>query len=413
LSRRRLRGWLLLLLLPLAGVSSWLVIAERQPLVSRSEGIAASSIADARRLLASNHPSRQQRGDARTALIPAALVDTAINHFASRSLGGRGAFVIVGRSGELRLSIPLHSLPDTRYLNLSAVIAGADGYPRIAAASLADLPLPGWLAEAAVAAMIRAAGLAEQWRVAERSIRRVDFDAGAGHVVVDYVWQPELLEQVRSLAITPEDAVNLRSAQTALAGLLDHRAGAVPVPLAQVLTPLLRCCSEPSPRCGRAALLVLAAHVSGNSLSQLLPEARSWPRPRRVKLSLHGRHDSAQHFVVSAAFAAWAGEPAADAVGLDKEMRDARSGSGFSFADLAADRAGIRFGELVVARSPRLQAALQRPLSDGDLAPSLAGLPEGLSAAEFERRFVAPESASYRQMTAEIERRLSAMSLYR
>ena len=413
MNRRRVRGWLLLLLLPLAVLSSWLLIAERQPLVSRSESIAASSIADARQLLASHHPSRLQRGEERTALIPAGLIDTATNHFASRSLGGRGAFVVADGCGELRLSVPLHALSGTRYLNLSAVVAAADGRPRIAAASLAALPVPAWLAEVIAGTVIRVAGMAEQWQAAERAIRRVDFDAGSGNVVVHYVWQPELLEQARSLAITPADTASLRTAQTALAGLLDHRAGAASVPLAQVLTPLLRSCIDRSPRCGRAALLVLAAHVSGNSLGQVLPDARRWPRPRRVKLSLHGRHDSAQHFVVSAALAAWAGEPAANAIGLDKEMRDARGGSGFSFADLAADRAGSRFGELVAAGSPRLQVALQQPLSDGDLAPSLTGLPEGLSAAELERRFAAPDSVNYRQMTAEIERRLGAMSLYR
>ncbi|MCM8612142.1 hypothetical protein [Accumulibacter sp.] len=406
-----MRAWPFLLLPPLLAASLLPVLTERQPLVSRSDGIAASSIVEVRRLLANHDSGRLQDGDERTAIIPAGLLDTAIDHFASRTLGARAAFVIIGRSGELRLSIPLRGLPARRYLNLSAVIAAADGHPRIDSASLGALPLPGWLAEAAAGTAIRAAGLAGQWQVAARAVRRVDFDAAASHVVLNYVWQPELLEQLRPLAVTPADMANLRNAQAALAGLLDHRAGVVP--LGQVLTPLLACCGEASAGHGRAALLVLAAHVSGNSLSRLLPEARSWARPRRVKLSLHGRHDSAQHFVVSAALAAWAGESAADAIGLDKEMRDARSGSGFSFADLAADRAGSRFGELVAANSPRLQAALQRPLSDSDLAPSLAGLPEGLSAAEFERRFAAPESADYRQVKSEIERRLRAMPLYR
>ncbi len=408
-----MRLWLLLLLPLLAAASLLSVISERQPLVGRSDKIVASTIVEARRLLASHHPGGQRPPFERTALIPARLIDTACSHFASRNLGARAAFAIVERSGELRLSIPLHGLPATRYLNLTAVIAATDGKPRIAAASLAGLPLPGGLAEAVAALVLRAAGVGEQWQIAQRVIRRVDFDATSDHVVVDYVWQPELLEQLRSLAIRPADTADLRSAQAALAGLLDHRAGAVPVPLAEVLAPLLRCCSEGSAGYRRAALLVLAAHVSGNSLAPVLPEARSWPRPRRVKLSLRGRLDSAQHFVVSAALAAWAGEAVADAIGLAKEMRDARSGSGFSFADLAADRAGTRFGELVAANSPRLQAALQRPLADSDLAPSLAGLPEGLSAAEFERRFAAPESANYRLVTSEIERRLGEMPLYR
>ncbi|EXI74875.1 MAG TPA: hypothetical protein PK440_02365 [Candidatus Accumulibacter phosphatis] len=410
-----MRRWLLLglLPLPLAFASLLLATAESQPLVSRSDSISSTSIADARRLLASNDPRRLRRGDERTALIPVGLIDTTINHFASRSLGGRGAFVVVEQRGEIRLSVPLPGFPGTRYLNVRAVIGEADGRPPITAASVAALPLPAWLAELVAAAVIRAAGVADQWQAAEQAIRRVDFDAGGGNVVVRYVWQPELLEQARSLAVTADDVDNLRAAQAALAGLLDHRAGTAPVPLAQVLLPLLRCCSERSPRYGHAALLVLAAYLSGHSLAHALPEARSWPRARRVRLVLHGRYDSAQHFAVSAALAAWAGEPAANAIGVDKELRDARGGSGFSFADLAADRAGTRFGELVAAHSPRLQTALRGPLSDGDLAPSLAGLPEGLSAADFERRFGQTESANYRQLVAEIERRLSVMPLYR
>jgi uncharacterized protein YfiM (DUF2279 family) len=132
-----------------------------------------------------------------------------------------------------------------------------------------------------------------------------------------------------------------------------------------------------------------------------------------LKLILLGRHDSAQHFAVSAALAAWAGEPAANAIGLYKEVEDARGGSGFSFADLAADRAGTRFGELVAEGSPRLDVALRGSLGDSDLAPSLDGLPEALSEAEFQRRYGGRDNPAYRQLLAEIERRLAALPLYR
>lgn len=49
--------------------------------------------------------------------------------------------------------------------------------------------------------------------------------------------------------------------------------------------------------------------------------ARGWPRLRWVRIDLAGRHDLAQHFVVSAALAAWSGEPVADAIGLYKELK--------------------------------------------------------------------------------------------
>jgi uncharacterized protein YfiM (DUF2279 family) len=98
---------------------------------------------------------------------------------------------------------------------------------------------------------------------------------------------------------------------------------------------------------------------------------------------LLGRYDSAQHFVISAALAAWAGEPAANAIGVYKEIDDSRRGSGFSFADLAADRAGTRFGEVLAWRPGN---ASTRPCA-GRCATAIwrrrwAVCPEYLSAAQ-------------------------------
>ena len=132
-----------------------------------------------------------------------------------------------------------------------------------------------------------------------------------------------------------------------------------------------------------------------------------------MTLTLRGRHDSAQHYVVSAALAAWAGEPVATAIGVYKELEDARRGSGFSFADLAADRAGTRLGELVAADAPRLDEVLGKDPGDADLLPALDGLPEFLPEAEFRRRYGGPEEPAYEKVAAEIERRLSQLALYR
>jgi hypothetical protein len=95
----------------------------------------------------------------------------------------------------------------------------------------------------------------------------------------------------------------------------------------------------------RAAIVVLTFYANGKGLAAIVPAARAWPRPAAHTMTLYGRDDFSKHFLVSAALAANAGGPLADAVGLYKEVDDARVGSGFSFNDIAADRAGTRFGE--------------------------------------------------------------------
>ncbi len=402
----------MLALLPLLIALIFLFAAsDPAPMVSRDETISPTSIAEARRLLVSNDPRRLRRGDERTVVIPSALIDTAINHFASRSLGGRGTFVLSDDTAEIRLTIRAPGIPGPRYCNLRAVFQEAEGEPHIVAASMGSLPIPSALAEWLIASAISIAGFSEEWKIARQAIRRLAFEPARDSVELTYVWEPHLLDRARSMAFTPQDLVHMHAAQKALAGLLDHYAARARVPLSQILAPLLAPASDQTLSANRAALLVLASYLAEKNLAMLLPEAKGWPRARRVKLTLLGREDSAQHFGISAALAVWAGEPAANAIGVYKEIDDSRGGSGFSFADLAADRAGTRFGELVVDDYPRLYKVLRGSVTDADLLPSLAGLPEYLSEAEFKRRF--SDLNIYAQQTDEIERRLATLPLYR
>jgi uncharacterized protein YfiM (DUF2279 family) len=210
----------------------------------------------------------------------------------------------------------------------------------------------------------------------------------------------------------PQDVDRIREAQAAFATLLEGKQRGERVTLAEVLAPLMSGNGQDREQ-RRAALLVLASSLAGGNLAAIVPEAASWPQPPRVAITLRGRHDSAQHFVVSAALAAWAGEPVATAIGLYKELEDARRGSGFSFADLAADRAGTRFGELVAADATRLDEVLAGTPGDADLLPPLEGLPEFLPEAEFRRRYGGPGEPAYEKVADEIERRLSGLALYR
>jgi hypothetical protein len=133
-------------------------------------------------------------------------------------------------------------------------------------------------------------------------------------------------------------------------------------------------------------------------------------------VTLSGRGDFPKHFIVSAALAAYAGEPLADAIGVYKEVADSRGGSGFSFNDIAADRAGSRFGTLAAA-SPasarKLQDRLGAQVRESDIMPATYDLPEFMPEPEFLRRFGGVDAPAYRQMMAEIERRVDALPFNR
>ena len=103
-------------------------------------------------------------------------------------------------------------------------------------------------------------------------------------------------------------------------------------------------------------------------------------------------------------------------MGLYKEVDDSRGGSGFSFNDIAADRAGTRFGELAIGSAAdidKLRQLLAKGLRDQDVLPAVEDLPEFMQEAEFKRRYGGIGAPAYLKMMDTIERRIAAMPLYR
>jgi hypothetical protein len=125
-----------------------------------------------------------------------------------------------------------------------------------------------------------------------------------------------------------------------------------------------------------------------------------------------GRRDSLQHFVVSAYLTAELGSLLADTAGLAKELMDAQRGSGFSFADVAADQAGILFAGRVLSGKFALRQ-LAETFSVTQYVPSVTGLPEGLSADTFQRDYAGESSKRYGELRQEIRSRVQSLPPYR
>lgn len=168
----------------------------------------------------------------------------------------------------------------------------------------------------------------------------------------------------------------------------------------------------------RAAFVALAMVAVDPRAGRLAGDAAAdiacSPYPARMMLS--GRDDLPKHFSLSAAMAAVIPPHVTRAMGEWKELDDSLpGGSGFSFVDLAADRAGLHLARAAVAdeRSAALVARRLASVRETDLLPPAArGLREGMDEASFRRRYGALDARAYARTVSEIDAMLAAMPLY-
>ena len=170
----------------------------------------------------------------------------------------------------------------------------------------------------------------------------------------------------------------------------------------------------------RAAIFALGVLLGHRRLEEFLgpiPTGR-YGAARRVlrHVTLRGRSDWTKHFCLSAAIAILSDQAVSDAAGLLKEELDADiGGSGFSFSDLLADRAGTTFA-VVATRDEASARAMQDRLVRGfridEFFPPAADLPEGIPDAELQSRYGGVGGELYRRFSEEIERRVSGCAAY-
>ncbi len=169
----------------------------------------------------------------------------------------------------------------------------------------------------------------------------------------------------------------------------------------------------------RAALLALAIYFGNyrfNTLVNAIPDAtiEQCQRSRSVT-ALAGRQDLALHFIYSAAIKIIADSQMSFAVGELKEMLDSlQGGSGFSFADLAADESGIRFAELATApeQARALQTIAAELRDETRFFPAIKALPEGIPQQLFEQQYGGSGGQYYKEQLSHIKTLIDALPLY-
>lgn len=168
-----------------------------------------------------------------------------------------------------------------------------------------------------------------------------------------------------------------------------------------------------------AAIMALAIYAGHHRFANFIGEVQ--PKPDKAALPikrpvLAGRTDLTQHFLFSAAIKILSQQGISAAIGEFKELMDrGDGGSGYSFVDLAADTAGIRFAQtaLTAENAIELQTMLADNIEENVFFPDISQLPEGLTKEEFSANFTEVDSPLYNQMRELINARVDNLPAYR
>lgn len=420
-SARRWPWWLALTLLLLLVLALGLAVQRAPALEPVPPAAGGAQLATEARLLWQQlRPGAAPAGALRRTRLGERELNALLDQ-AARTQGGRWRAQLSIDPDQLRLQAQ-HPLPGLPSLWLNLQLAWDLRQPRpgqlppLQSARLGRLPLPSGLIE----------WLAGRWlqqrlgSSPEPLLTMLEgWQAGPRQLWLSWRWRPEQAAQAVAALWSPAERQALVAQHLGLRQALRDW----PAFSAVELEPVLRHLSQQALRRVtdegadpatelRAVLLVLGLQSLGRDLGAWLPEARADGPAPPVRLVIADRDDMAQHFLLAALLSWQGGERLSQALGLAKELADARVGSGFSFNDLAADEAGNRLGRLGAAQPGHLLAQLASELPSSAYFPDIGGLPEFLHEAEFRARYGRVGSPAYEAEMNKVRARVAALPLY-
>lgn len=358
---------------------------------------------------------RKREGEARTVELTASDIETAINDLMARKkLEGAVRTEMEGNCLTAAATLRLPYVAD-RFLNVRLTVEDGDPLPAVTSLRVGSLPLPSKAVNAFVIRQLERKGL----------LRNVPGDQGlilsahirGGKLELTFAGESRTTGRLGALIVETAGPERIRAYHDRLAGALSESNTRHFVRLGILMRALFTLAEQRSAAAdpaaeNRAVILLLAAYVNGYDLMSG-PEGDAPPLPVRSVL-LQGRQDLGRHFMTSAALALAGQRTLTDAIGLIKELNDTHSGSGFSFTDLAANRAGTVFGKRAAQPryARRIQGVLAAGTDDAVFMPNVGDLPERLRGAEFFERFRDVYSPEFERLKQLIDERIDRLSLY-
>lgn len=315
------------------------------------------------------------------------------------------------------------TLPENRlgkYLNITVAFGNIEGQllPTITKFKAGKLLLPSKVAAFVIDYFIRHSSLNDYFILATRPIKAVTIDPEK--ITITYFSSMETLVQARQFLTGNDNDPLLNIYQQKLNEVIAQHDPKWRLSLATLLQAVFALAeqrSTPQTAIAENRMAILAVNNYVNKHAKPRTVASAIEKDRYYPAFLYKRVDLAQHFIGSASLAASIDGQVATVLGEEKELNDAlKGGSGFSFIDLTADKAGTRFGEAAIT-SPetaiRLQKAMSAVQDYRDFMPDPTDLPEHMDEEEFKQRYQSTQSEAYQQLSKQIDDRITAMAIYR
>lgn len=419
------------LVLLLFGAGLFVLALEREPSVRERPPLGSAEKRELVERFEGKNPRRIPPGEARTLRLSGAELDRLVG-WAALSTGARLRPELRLEDGGLALEASTRVPRTSRWLNLHARARVAIRNGRLSASALelriGRLRLPSLLLDALTPFLVAGLQGDRDLRAVLPAVESLALTRDAATLAYTRVDMPPGL--VARLVWGEEASASLREAVYADVDRLLAVLGATPAGDARFARALeaafsaARARSQASgqpARENRAAILglgiVLGHPRLARSVGERLDDERSAAAlALGAGTTLRGRTDWTRHFALSGALTVLSAVAPSDAAGQLKEELDADGGSGFSFGDLLADRAGTTFAHVATrddASAARVQQRLWGGFRVDDFFPEAADLPEGIDDAELRSRYGGTSGARYRQQMQELERRLSACAAYR
>jgi hypothetical protein len=403
-----------------------LLAIERKPLVSEADQQAFDGVGSATEILRRFDPRTLSSETTTKVSVSDAEISHAIGAVLSRLGTGHGR-VQTAPEGVVFQGTAALPIPETflgRYLNVEARIAPSDTGLDVSSLAVGSISVPGWIIKPVTIYLLDRFMGEGKGDPIYSSIRSVQVTGDM--ITVGVQPPPGLVTDVKEAAgkaLKLDNAEAIRSYYLTLAETsLSH--SAAPVSLSTYLGPLFAVAQERSQSGdpieeNRALILALAMYLGDSRFQKLLSNVKTDDVSDggfdTSAVKLERRHDWVQHFTTTAAIQVAAGSSISNFIGEAKEVKDADGPSGFSFTDLAADRAGVRFAEVATASEASaraLQSALAAGAKETDFFPRVGDLPEGLSDAEFKANYGDVDSQAYGAMVRQIDSRIAKIALY-
>ncbi|MDO8843049.1 MAG: hypothetical protein Q7U98_02150 [Methylicorpusculum sp.] len=387
---------------------------EQQPAIKTDWEPTAEDIERAKTIFEGN----PIRDNLKTMDLNARDINIALNYLLNNYLPSSSNVTLDNNSIHFSIALKLPKNSFGRYLNLQFSLAKQNGSSHINDIRIGNLQLDDHVAEFLLEKTIKYANLKQHYIFLTEQI--IDLDISAEKLTLTYLTDPMFAKNTADLLNQAQDRQAMIFYQQKLTDIINQHDPEWRLSIAELIQPLFaiahrRSSLKTAIKENRIVIFTINSYVNKDEVLPYLPDNVTAKPRHSFPVFLYKRIDMAKHFIASAMLTSTGGGHLANMIGLEKELSDSVSGSGFSFIDIAGDRAGMRFGKMATA-SPESARKLQLKMAAikdyTAFMPDVLDLPEGLDNKQFKRRFANVYSSEYQNMLKEIDRRIEQLPLY-